>query len=104
MKTVLLSLILVLPVSGIIFFDAASMPANTETAPTAAFANSGWQYQVVTTRVSGSAKFLGTIISPKHYVTARHLGNGSGGTVDREVITQPTFITGGAAKTFTLEK
>ena len=103
MKAAALSLLLVSPVSGIIFYDAASMPANTETAPTGAFANSGWQHQIVTTRFTGTWFFLGTIISPKHYVTANHLGSGNNGTVDREIVTQPTFITGGAERKFTLK-
>ena len=85
-----------------IFYDAANMPANTETAPTGAFANSGWQHQVVTTRVGRTHSYLATIISPKHYITANHLGNGWIGTGDREIVTQPSFITGGAEETFTI--
>ena len=102
MKTAVLSLLLASPVSAIIFFDAANMQANTETAPGGAFANSGWQHQIVTTRFNGAESFLGTIISPKHYLTAAHLGLGNNGTVDRITITQPTFITGGAENTYTL--
>ena len=41
MKVALLSALFASPVSGMIFFDAASMPANTETAPTGTYANSG---------------------------------------------------------------
>jgi len=105
-KSSALILLFASPVSGIIFFDGGSMPDNTETAPTGAFANSGWQHQLVTTRVhptNGVESYLGTIISPKHYITAEHLGLGSNGTPDREIVVQPDFITGGAARTFTLK-
>lgn len=102
MKGAVLSLFFASPVSGMIFFDAASMPANTETAPTGPYANSGWQFQIVTTRQNGGDQYLGTIISPKHYLTAAHLGLGSSGTMDREIIIQPSYITGGAEKVFTI--
>ena len=93
MKGAVLSLFFASPVSGMIFFDAASMPANTETAPTGPYANSGWQFQIVTTRQNGGEQYLGTIISPKHYLTAAHVGLGSSGTMDREIIIQPSYIT-----------
>lgn len=57
------------PASGLIFIDGNDPPANVETAPTGAYANSGWQYQV---RFN---LFHGTMISPKHFVTAVHVGN-----------------------------
>lgn len=68
---------------GLIFRDGPSPAANTETAPTGAYANSGWEHQVqfVTSH--------GTIISPKHFITARHLG--SGGALGRTV-KQPVFF------------
>lgn len=66
---------------ALIFRDGPSPAANTETAPTGAYANSGWEHQVqfVTSH--------GTIISPKHFITARHLGSGgaAGRTVKRPV-------------------
>ena len=60
--------------AGVVFFDTAS-PTHNITAPTGALADSGWQYQ------GYYSNFLGTMISPKHFLTARHLGQ-----------PQPTFV------------
>jgi len=79
-----------LTASALIFRDGPSPAANTETAPTGAFANSGWQYQI---RFGNSH---GTMISPKHFVTATHLGNGN------THITQPMFFNGVEDRTYTI--
>ncbi len=53
---------------AIIFFDTGDPAHNRETAPTGQLANSGWQFQ-------GEYKeFLGTMISPRHFITASHIG------------------------------
>ena len=65
---------------GLIFRDGPSPAANTETAPTGPFAGSGWELQV------NYLNYHGTIISPKHVMTARHLG------AAEEVLTRPVVF------------
>jgi len=56
---------------GIIFYETGDVTHNRETAPSGAWTGAGWQYQ-------GYYKaFLGTMISPRHFVTARHVGLGT---------------------------
>jgi len=84
----LASLALSLPATALIFRDGASPAANTETAPTGDFADSGWQYQV------RFGTFHGTMISPKHFITARHLG------AAETQITQPMHFNGVEDRTY----
>ncbi|MBI4660597.1 MAG: hypothetical protein HY735_17305 [Verrucomicrobia bacterium] len=56
-----------LPAKGVIFFSTADPDYNT-TAPTGELANSGWELQ------GNWGYFLGTPISSKHFITAKHLG------------------------------
>lgn len=79
-----------LPASALIFRDGPSPAANTETAPTGVYADSGWQYQI------RYASFHGTIISPKHFITAVHLG-----AAETE-ISQPMHFNGVEDKTYTI--
>ena len=56
---------------AIIFYDTGDPAHNMESAPGGALTGSGWQYQ-------GEYKtFLGTMISPRHFITAIHIGKGS---------------------------
>lgn len=55
---------------GLIFFDTGDPAHNREVAPDGALAGSGWQFQ------GEYGSFLGTMISPRHFVTARHFGVG----------------------------
>jgi len=89
----------VLPASSLIFYDDGDEASNTESIPSGAYANAGWQHQLVITR--GTSTYLATIISPKHFMTAAHTGIGSGD--DRVVVSQPDFFTGTGAKTFTVK-
>jgi hypothetical protein len=60
-----------LPVSesrAIVFYSTGDAGHNTS-APTGIYANSGWQYQ------GYFGSFLGTMISPRHFITAQHIGN-----------------------------
>jgi len=80
-----------LPASGLIFRDGLSPTANTRTAPTGDYAGSGWQHQL---------RYLtshATIISPKHFITANHLG------ASQEQVTQQAFFNGAELKTFAIK-
>ncbi|MCU0794328.1 MAG: PEP-CTERM sorting domain-containing protein [Akkermansiaceae bacterium] len=69
MKSVLaLFPVLVAPLQAVIFYSTGDPAHNRETAPGGALAGSGWQYQ------GSFGNFLGTMISPKHFITAAHLG------------------------------
>ncbi len=80
-----------LPASGLIFRDGVSPAANTRVAPTGDYAGSGWQYQL---------RYLtshATIISPKHFITAAHLGT------NQEKVTQQSFFNGVELRTFAVK-
>lgn len=98
MKLILLFWAVVLPSSALIFFDDGDQEANTESIPTGAYVNAGWQHQIVITR--GTSTYLATMISPKHFIAAAHVGLGSGD--DRIFVTQPDFFTGSGLKTYTV--
>lgn len=51
-----------------IVFEATADPNHNTSAPTGAFANSGWQYE----GMYGS--YLGTMIAPQYFITAQHFG------------------------------
>ncbi|MGH7179363.1 MAG: hypothetical protein ACREJC_18445, partial [Tepidisphaeraceae bacterium] len=67
--TLLLLCALCAPARAVILYSTATR--NTS-APTGAYANSGWQYQ------GQFASFLGTAISKKFVITAGHVGDGTG--------------------------
>jgi hypothetical protein len=79
-----------LPGSGLIFWNAEDPPANKETAPNGDYANSGWQHLI------RFKNFQGIMISPKHFITAKHLGDGV-------TITRPSYFSGGPEETFTIK-
>ena len=87
-KGLALWLLMGLPAAALIFRDGPSPTMNTETAPTGDLVGSGWQHQVY------YMDFHGTVISPKHFVSARHLGG------SQEEITRPVFFRGGEEVTF----
>lgn len=59
---------------ALIFFDTADPAHNREVAPGGDWAGAGWQYQ-------GEYRiFLGTMISPRHFLTAKHIGTGGATT------------------------
>ena len=91
MKLLLLCAVIGLPASGLIFRDGLSPAANTRTAPIGDYAGSGWQHQL---------RYLtshATIISPKHFITAHHLG------ASQEQVTQQAFFNGVGLKTFAIK-
>jgi hypothetical protein len=53
---------------AVIFYSTGDPTHNRNTAPTGPLAGSGWQYQ------GYFGNFLGTAISPKHFITAVHIG------------------------------
>lgn len=56
-----------LPCKAIVF-EATGDPGHNTTAPTGAFANSGWQYE------GTYGSYLGTMIAPQYFITAQHIG------------------------------
>ena len=52
---------------AVLFYDTGSAAHNIA-APTAAYQNSGWQYQ------GYYGAYLGTMISPQYFLTAQHMG------------------------------
>src|ERR1700732_1306271 len=55
------------PAVAVILYGTGDPSVNT-TAPTGAFANSGWQFEG---QFDG---FLGTVIAPNQFITAKHIG------------------------------
>lgn len=81
---------MVAPAGAVIFFDTADPLYHANTAPNGAYQDSGWQYQGL------FGGFLGTMISPQHFVTAAHLG------VPSTTFVWTTYFSGGASDvTFT---
>ena len=69
MKPALLGLALLsVPADAVIFYATDSISHNREVAPGGALAGSGWQFQ------GSYGSFMGTMISPKHFITAAHIG------------------------------
>ena len=70
---------------GIVFFETGDLSHNRERAPAGLYEGAGWRYQ-------GEYKeFLGTAISPRHFITAVHLGKGSETFVQRSWFTGEEF-------------
>jgi len=88
---------------ALIFFDDADDATNTQSNPSGDYAGSldaVGIYKRLVTRANGTTftrDFHGTMISPKHFITARHLG--AGGTL----FVQPAYFNGVEDKTFTLK-
>ena len=87
---------------GIVFFETADPAHNREIAPSGQLSGSGWQYQ-------GEYKeFLGTVISPRHFITAIHIGKGpttfvqkswfTGAAADRVYFINPNFNNGNGSR------
>lgn len=102
MKVLLLPAFLASPVSGLIFFEGPSPVANSETAPMGDYAGAGWQHQIVIDREATRILYFGTIISPKHFMTAAHLAGGAPGTDAVIYVRQPSYLTGGAERVYTM--
>lgn len=75
---------------GLIFFDDTDTTAQT-VAPAGAYLDSGWQFQ------GRYGSFHGTMISPKHFLTAAHFGS-QGSTFTQA----PLFSGEATTKTFTV--
>ncbi len=58
----------VLPCGAVVFYDTGDITHNREVAPGGSLADSGWQYQ------GEFGVYLGTMISPNHFITASHIG------------------------------
>lgn len=57
-----------MPAGAVLFYSTADVTHNRNTAPGGPLTGSGWQYQ------GYFGNFLGTAISPKHFITAAHFG------------------------------
>jgi hypothetical protein len=90
MRPLLLVLLLSSSSQAVIFFSTADPAHNRETAPGGALAGSGWQYQ----GLFGS--FLGTAISPGHFITAAHIG------ASPTTFVSKGYFNGGADVTYTI--
>src|SRR4051812_18238588 len=77
------------PAAQAVIFQSTGDPTFNTTAPTTGtFANSGWQYQVSFSDVSG------TVIGPNHIITAAHTGAGLNSSfVYNGVTYHPTEVT-----------
>lgn len=75
---------------AVVFYDTADPNHNT-TAPTGAYANSGWQYEGV------FGAFLGTMISPQLFITAQHIG------VQSSTFVHKGLFNGGSDVTYTID-
>lgn len=78
------------PAPAIVFYDTGDSTHNTS-APTGLYADSGWQYQ------GYFGSYLGTMISPTHFITAAHIGVQSGSFVYDSV------FSGAATQTYTID-
>ncbi|MDB6138706.1 MAG: hypothetical protein JWO94_1778, partial [Verrucomicrobiaceae bacterium] len=61
------SLLIIDQAQAVLFYNTADTTHNT-TAPTGAYADSGWQYEGL------FGTFLGTAIAPQYFITAQHIG------------------------------
>lgn len=68
---ILTAIVLTGPVQGVILKE---LPTRNTSAPTGALEDSGWQFQ------GRWGNFLGTPITPRHFITAAHVGGSIGGT------------------------
>ena len=89
MKILLLLLLFSPSAWAVIFFSTADPAHNRETAPSGALAGSGWQYQGL------FGNFLGTAISPNHFITAAHVGVAS-------TFVSKDYFNGGSDITYTV--
>lgn len=81
----------VLSADGLIFIDGSSPAPNTETAPGGSLAGSGWDFQV------NYLNYHATVISPKHVITARHLG------ASQKVLTRPVIFGATEEETYAIK-
>lgn len=63
---------------GVIFYETGDVTHNREVAPGGAWAGSGWEFQ------GDYRSWLGTMISPRHFVTAKHFGVGGTTFIHRD--------------------
>lgn len=79
LTALLLGILGAAPLNGIVFYATGDPAHNLESAPHGAWAGAGWQYQ-------GCYRiFTGTMISPRHFLTARHFGAGGDTFVHKAV-------------------
>lgn len=71
---------------AIVLYDTGDPSANT-TAPTGIYEDSGWAYQ------GKYGGYLGTMISPQHFITAQHFGTQGGTFVSTAAMNGTTDIT-----------
>lgn len=91
MKNLLILLLLASEAQAVMFISTDDPAHNREVAPGGALAGSGWQFQGL------FGNFLGTAISPSHFITAAHIGAGPTTFVSKG------YFTGGSDVTYTVD-
>lgn len=74
-----------------IVFEATGDSTHNTTAPTGAYASSGWQYE------GTYGSYLGTMIAPQYFITAQHVG------IQGSTFTQTSVFSGGADVTYNID-
>lgn len=62
------SIFLFVPMARAVLFYGSADPTHNSSAPGGAYQNSGWQYQ------GYYGAYLGTMIAPQYFITAKHMG------------------------------
>lgn len=72
---------------GVIFYETGDVTHNREVAPGGAWAGSGWEFQ------GDYRSWMGTMISPRHFITAKHFGAGGTTFIHRDHFSGGSSVT-----------
>jgi len=79
------------PMAEAVLFYGTADPSHNSSAPAGAYQNSGWQYQ------GYYGAYLGTMIAPQYFITARHMGTQGSSFVSAGI------FNGGVDVTYTID-